>query len=42
MKVFSKKDNVTISTFKESGHIPFLEEKELYVKTVKDFIENKK
>lgn len=42
MKVFSKKDNITISTFKESGHIPFLEEKELYVKTVKNFIENKK
>lgn len=42
MKVFSKKENVKISIFKESGHIPFIEEKQLYVDTIKNFIENKK
>ncbi|EGZ31733.1 alpha/beta hydrolase [Malacoplasma iowae] len=41
MKVFSKKENVIISVFKDSGHIPFMEEKELYVKTIKEFIESK-
>lgn len=40
-KLFSKKPNFTIKVFEDSGHLPFIEEKEKYYNTVIDFIENK-
>lgn len=39
-KLFSKFDNFTIKVFENSGHLPFIEEPELYYKTIIDFFEN--
>lgn len=38
-KLFSKFDNFTIKVFHNSGHLPFIEEPELYYKTIIDFFE---